>query len=109
MTTVRPLVRLIPTVLLGAASTIAILWLGVHLGVVLVAAGAAFILLLPRHPRSVAAFAAGVVATLVPLGAVWGSGWGCASEVDGVLVEHDCAEPPPSPSPGAVRPGRGAQ
>ena len=109
VTTARPLVRLIPTVLLGAASTFAILWAGVHLGVVLVAAGAAFIVLLPRHPRSVAAFAVGVVATLVPLAVVWGSGWGCASEVDGVLVEHGCAEPPIGTSNGSVLLGRGAQ
>ena len=52
------------------------------------------ILLLPRHPRSAAAFAVGVVATTAALVLVWASGWGCASEVDGVIVEHDCGEAP---------------
>ena len=90
----RPLVDLLPTALLGAGSTLAVLWLNAPLGVVLVVAGAAFILLLPRHPRAVAAFAFGVAATVVPLAVAWSSGWGCASEVDGVIVEHDCGESP---------------
>lgn len=88
------LVRLLVIAALGAGSTLAILGLEAPLGVVLVVAGAAFIALLPRHPRAVAAFAVGVVATLVPLAVAWSSGWGCASEVDGVIVEHDCGESP---------------
>ncbi|HEX4977761.1 MAG TPA: hypothetical protein VFV40_07840 [Nocardioides sp.] len=81
-------------VLLGAAATPVLLLTGFPIGPVLVAAGAAFILLLPRYPRSVAAFALGLVVTFGIVAVVWTSGWGCASEVDGRIVEHDCGEAP---------------
>ena len=88
------LVRLSLTALLGAASTWLVLLSAAPMGLVLVVAGAGFMLLLLRNPRVVAAFALGAVATLGVLTVVWSSGWGCASEVDGVVVEHDCGEPP---------------
>lgn len=94
MTSPCPLVRLSLTVLLGAASTWLALLSAAPMGLVLVVAGAGFILLLPRNPRGVAAFTLGAVATLGVLAVVWTSGWGCASEVGGVLVEHDCGAPP---------------
>ena len=93
-TRARALIRMLPMVLLGAAATPVLLLAGIHIGLVLVVAGAAYILLLPRYPRSVAAFALGLVVTFGIFAVVWTSGWGCASEVDGVLVEHDCGGPP---------------
>ena len=59
VTSARPLLRLIPTALLGAASTLAVLLAGFHFGIVLVVAGASFILLLPRHPRAATTAARG--------------------------------------------------
>ncbi len=54
----------------------------------------AFIVLLPRAPRLVAAFCAGAAIMMVAWSFSWSLGWSCASEVHGVLVEHDCGDPP---------------
>lgn len=54
----------------------------------------AFIVLLPRAPRLIAAFCAGAAIVIVASSVAWSVGWSCASEVNGVLVEHDCGDPP---------------
>jgi hypothetical protein len=54
-----------------------------------------FILLLPRRPWLVAAFCGGAALMMVANLVIWSVGSRCASEVKGVIVEHDCGEPPP--------------
>jgi hypothetical protein len=78
---------------LGMAGTLGVTGL-LPLGVTLVCVGIALVLLLPHHPRAVAVLCVGAFLVLATLVVVWTTGWGCASEVDGRIVEHDCGEPP---------------
>jgi hypothetical protein len=66
-------------------------WLAALLGV-------GFFAVFPKvAPRLVATFLLGAALVVVVLSVVWVRGWGsCASEVDGVVVEHDCGRAPPS-------------
>jgi hypothetical protein len=58
------------------------------------------IALLPYTPPRLAfAFAIGAAVAFTTVALLWSRGWSCASEVDGVLIEHDCGQLPP-PSPG---------
>jgi membrane protein YdbS with pleckstrin-like domain len=64
-------------------------------------AALAFVALLPyTPPRLALAFGIGatvaVLAVVVIVAALWSRDWRCASEVHGVIVEHDCGQPPPS-------------
>jgi hypothetical protein len=76
----------------GAVTTVAVLFgaLPPPLVGLLVAGG--FILLLPRLPWETGVFLAGAAVPFVIFFAVWAQGWGCASEVDGRVVEHECGE-----------------
>ena len=60
------------------------------------ALAAGFILLLPKMPWVVSAFCGGAALTMFAIWLAWSFSSSCASEVDGVIVEHPCAEPPPS-------------
>ena len=78
---------------LGAAATLGVTGL-LPLVVTMVCVGIALVLLLPHHPWAVAALCAGAFLVLATLATAWTTGWGCASEVDGRIVEHDCDEAP---------------
>ncbi|MGW0612843.1 hypothetical protein [Streptomyces sp. NPDC002788] len=56
-----------------------------------------FILLLPKTPWLVAAFCGGAALVVVTWLVMWSfADWNCASEVNGVIIEHGCSELPHS-------------
>jgi hypothetical protein len=61
-------------------------------------AALSFVALLPYiPPRLVLAFGLGAAVAAVTVAVLWSRGSeGCASEVHGVIVEHDCGRLPPS-------------
>jgi hypothetical protein len=63
-------------------------------GIVGVVLALAFIVLLPRQPLILAGLGTGVALTLTTLAVIWTTGWGCASEVDGRIIEHECGSHP---------------
>jgi hypothetical protein len=59
-------------------------------------AALSFVALLPyTPPRLALAFGIGAAVAVVAVVVLWSRGWdNCASEVHGVIVEHDCGRPP---------------
>lgn len=97
MNRLRSILAYLAAAALGVATLAALADGWLPPGLVAGAFAVGFILLLPHRPRLVAAYCGGAAAALLATWALWSlePGWGCASEVDGVIVEHDCAEPPP--------------
>jgi hypothetical protein len=78
----------------GVMTTFGLIHQVLPVGIVGVALALAFIVLLPRQPLILAGLGTGVALTLTALAAIWTAGWGCASEVDGQIIEHECGSPP---------------
>ena len=89
------LIRFVGAFLGGVMTTFGLVHQVLPVGIVGVGLALAFIVMLPRQPMVLAGLGAGTVLTLAALSISWATGgWGCASEVDGRLVEHDCANRP---------------
>ena len=84
----------------GVMTTFGLIAQVLPVGVVGVVLALAFIVLLPRGPMVLAGLASGVALTLAALAVSWlTGGWGCASEVDGWIVEHSCDSGPVAEAP----------
>lgn len=99
MSHLRPVLQLSTAAIAGAATPFVLASQLLPVWAVATALAAGFILLLPKMPWVVSAFCGGAALTMVAIWLAWSFSSSCASEVAGVLVEHSCAEPPPS-SPG---------
>jgi hypothetical protein len=87
--------RFVGAFLGGLMTTLGLILQVLPVGILGVGLAFAFIVMLPRQPMVLAGLGAGTVLTLAALSISWVSGdWGCASEVDGRLVEHDCGSGP---------------
>ena len=88
------LIRFVGAFLGGTMTTFGLLLQVLPVGIVGVGLALAFIVMLPRQPMVLAGLAAGTVLTLAALSITWVTGWGCATEVDGRLVEQACGSGP---------------
>lgn len=88
------LLRFVGAFLGGVMTTFGLIHQVLPVGIVGVGLALAFIVMLPRKPMVLAGLGAGTVLTLAALSISWATGWGCASEVDGRVVEHDCGSGP---------------
>lgn len=95
-TPVSTVIRFIGAFAGGGMTTLGLVNEILPVGIVGVALTLGFIILLPRRPWVLAGLGAGVVVTLAALTVTWvttGSGWRCADEVAGEIIERDCGVP----------------
>lgn len=96
MSHLRPVRQLSAAAIAGATTPLVLASQLVPVWAVATALAAGFIVLLPKLPWVVSAFCGGAALTMFAFWLAWSFSSSCASEVDGVIVEHPCAEPPPS-------------